>query len=255
MTENPMPWFRCFPAKWLKALGAMKPDEGYVYLIVCLMIYDRGSACPDTLDAIARRTGLNRRRTSEALDRLFKSGKLVRQGDGIMNPFAEQVITEQTAFRERRSVAGAKGASALWGKTERNQGKVNGDAIDVPMANDGQLQLQIQEERKKEGVEPRAKRRAPRTLIDPEWNPSEEDVAYATKKGFGVDRWRRMARSFVNYHLRQGTLIAGAIGLAAAWRQWCNNEVIFDAERESRQSKTNGPTMFDIASGNHGRTE
>ena len=244
MTEDPMPWFRCFPAKWLKALGAMKPDEGYVYLVVCLLIYDRGGPCPDTLEAIARRTGLNRRRTSEALDRLFKSGKLIRQGDGIMNPFAEHVLTEQTAFRV---AAGQKGASALWGKTEQNQRPPNGKAIARPLANDGQLQLQIQEEGNVE--RPRASRRAPRSPIPADWKPTQVDLEYAAKYMFGPTDVGRIGRAFVNYHQRQGTLIAGQIGLAAAWRTWCDNEVKY---RAREQKKGEGTSMMDIAFGNHG---
>ncbi len=249
MTDDPLPWFPCFPGKWLKVLAGMKPDEGYVYWIVCLRIYDDSKPCADTLETLARRTGLNRRRVSDALDRLFKSGRLVRQGDGITNPFAEKVMADQASFREKRSLAGRAGAAATWKNHKKNQEGDDGKATTEPMANDGYLQLQLHEERKKE-VETPAKRRAPRAMIREDWTPSDRDVEYAKSRGFRPLEIQTMARAFVNYHLRQGTLIAGAVGLAACWRTWCDNEVKFAADRAARQKPNGGPSMYDIACGN-----
>ncbi len=247
MTEEPMPWFPCFPAKWLKALGGMKPDEGYVYVIVCFMIYDRGTACQDTLESISRRTGLNRRRVADALDRLFKSGKLVRQGDGIMNPFAEQILTDQAAFRAERSKAGAAGASSRWGKTKQNQGRKNGKAKPEPMANDGQLQLEGEEKKKeKKEVEPREPRGKHR--LPPDWNPGEPGYVYAQQKGFTRAEAEQMFVGFREHHIGRGTVWEVWM---LAWQQWCRNEVKFSARRRGTQ-KNGGPTMFDIASGRNG---
>lgn len=135
-------WFPCYPSKLLGALAAMKPDEGYVYWIVCLRIYEVGGPCRDSLDALARRTGMNKRRVTDALDMSFRVGRLVRDGDGIMNPFAAGVMAETIAFREGRSRAGQKGARQRWQKPKENQSNYDGKAMPLPMANDGHLQLQ-----------------------------------------------------------------------------------------------------------------
>lgn len=142
MTEERLPWFPCYPAKLLGALAGMKPDEGYVYWIVCLRIYDTGHACRDSIEALSRRTGMNKRRVLEALDLSFKAGRLVRDGDGIMNPFAATVMADAEALRAERVRAGREGASRRWRKTEKNQRSEDGNPKQVPMANDSHLHLQ-----------------------------------------------------------------------------------------------------------------
>lgn len=97
MEKERLPWFPCYPSKLLGAFAGMRPDEGYVYWIVCLRIYEVGGPCPDTVDALARRSGMNRRRVSDALALSFAAGRLVEVEGGIMNPFAEEVLSDMEA--------------------------------------------------------------------------------------------------------------------------------------------------------------
>ena len=98
MTER-LPWFPCEQTKLLAALAQMQPSEGYVYCVMLLRIYECGGACPDDIDAIATRTRFNKRVTSEALNRLFKAGRLRRDADGIHNPVADRVIASAQSLR------------------------------------------------------------------------------------------------------------------------------------------------------------
>ena len=50
--KDELPWFRCFPSKWLGALAAMKQGRGYLYIIVCFGMLRVGGRCADTLDAL-----------------------------------------------------------------------------------------------------------------------------------------------------------------------------------------------------------
>ena len=118
--KDELPWFRCFPSKWLGALAAMKQDEGYLYIIVCFRIYEVGGPCADTLDALVLRSHMNKRRVSDLLDKLFRAGKLIRTSTGIMNPFAAEVLAEMEQFRETRSRAGLRGAQQRWKKVSKN---------------------------------------------------------------------------------------------------------------------------------------
>lgn len=104
-----LPWFHCYPTKLLGALAGMSPDQQLVYLIMLLRIYEVRGPCPDTLDAIARRTCINKRRVTEALNDLFKAGKLHQTAGGIMNPYAERVLEYGDEEHERRVRAGAEG--------------------------------------------------------------------------------------------------------------------------------------------------
>ena len=99
----------------------MKPDHGYVYWIVCLRIYEIGGPCLDGLDTLVRRTGLNRRRVSDALDVCFRSGKLVRENGGIMNPFAAEVLADAISLREERKRAGQEGGKRSAEIRKQNQ--------------------------------------------------------------------------------------------------------------------------------------
>lgn len=104
-----LPWFHCYPTKLLGALAGMSPDQQLVYVIMLLRIYEVRGPCPDTMDAIARRTSISKRRVTDALNDLFKMKKLMQIPDGIMNPFAERVLDYGTEEHERRVRAGAEG--------------------------------------------------------------------------------------------------------------------------------------------------
>lgn len=109
MSEDRLPWFQCYPSKLLGALAGMSADEKLVYVILILRIYEVRGACADSLDAIARRCDIGKGRASKALDVLFADKKLKRVDDGIMNPFAEVVLTAEEVLREERAKAGANG--------------------------------------------------------------------------------------------------------------------------------------------------
>lgn len=132
MTDDRLDWFPCYPDKLLGALASMKAPEGYVYVVVLLRIYESGGICRDSLDAITRRTGLNKRVVSESLDALFRAGRLTRDGDGITNPIAAKVIEEAKAIRENRKRAGAEGGSRTARKTKSNQ-QIEASTADLPL--------------------------------------------------------------------------------------------------------------------------
>lgn len=145
MAEDRLAWVPLYPSKLLGALGRMKPDEGYLYWIVCLRIYEVGGPCRDNLDNLARLSGMNRRRVSDALDKLFRAGKLERQGDGIMNPFAREVLADATALREERKRAGQEGGKRSAEKRKSNQRQAPSKASAPPQQEPTHLQLQLQD--------------------------------------------------------------------------------------------------------------
>lgn len=117
-----LPWFRCYPEKLLNALAAMPPDQQLVYVIMILRVYERGGPVADTIDAIATRCRMNRRRVSEALDALFRAGKLARVEGGISNPFADVELRKQREISDARKRAGAAGAFSTNEKRKEIQG-------------------------------------------------------------------------------------------------------------------------------------
>lgn len=116
ITDDKLPWFPCFPEKLLGAIAGMPPAQGYLYIVVILRIYEVGGPLKDRVDALARRTGLNRRVVSDAMTALVHAKKLVQTEDGWINPFAEKIITDQQRRKDGRAEAGRKGGRAKWGE-------------------------------------------------------------------------------------------------------------------------------------------
>lgn len=141
MSER-LTWFPCYPSKLLGALAGMRPDEGYIYWIVCLRIYEVNGPCPDTLDALARRSGMNKRRVTDALDLSFRAGRLVRVEGGIMNPFASEVLADSRALREERKRAGQEGGKRSAEKRKEKQQATPSKASNLVQQPSTHLQLQ-----------------------------------------------------------------------------------------------------------------
>lgn len=263
--QDRLPWFPCEPTKLLGALAGMKPQVGFVYLIVCLRIYETGGPIADPLESLARRTGYNKRVVSEALDTLFRGDrpKLVRaEGGGIMNPYAGEVLEAMKARSDKASEAGRVGASARHKKHQTNQTPPLATAMRSPERSHAHLQGQLELQEEGGGApsaappaSPRAARRsrefANRIQMPEGWHPDVTGMAYAAERGFVGDDVEGMIRKCRDRHIRVGTKIAGDRGLAATWRTWVDNEVRFRAE-DAAKRRTNGSgraAVYDIAAG------
>lgn len=196
MTEDRLPWFPCEPSALLGALAQMPPTEGYVYTIVLLRIYDCCGPCPDTLDAIARRTGYNKRIVTDALDKLFRADRLVRVAGGIYNRKAEHVIAAAKALRQERKVAGAEGGKRSAEKRKGNQ--TTPPSKPTGKTEQGSTHLHLQEQLqkvRKEGELPFATATGPTppAIVKPkkssgitlpaDWMPSLAEFEYGERLG------------------------------------------------------------------------
>lgn len=221
MTKDRLPWFHCYPTKWLGALAEMKPDLGYTYLIVCFRIYEKRGPIPDGIEALARRTGYRPSHVTKMIEKLCELGKLARTPEGYLtNPFAENVIATGDKIVSASVSQRSRAAKIRWEKHQSNQSKPHAGA----MRGDADLELDIEVESKKVVV-PRAKSRAkPRQMIAEDWQLSERGRAHAVGLGFLPDQITRMAAKFLDHHRSRGTLIAD---LEATWRTWCGNEIEF----------------------------
>lgn len=223
------PSFPCEPKRLLATLAQMQPSEGYVYVIMLLRIYEDGGACKDDIEAIANRCRYNKRVTADALDRLFKAGRLVRGPDGIHNPKADEVIESGRRLSEKRQEAGRKGAEAAHRKTVSNQHVDVGKAKDLPVAdgNAPYLFLSSSESPEKEKKE-REPRSRPRSTLPPDWKLPPEYRTYAMDHGFGHGQVERIATKFFNYHRAKGSKMADWL---AAWRTWIGNQIEWGNQR------------------------
>lgn len=211
-------YFHCEPEKLLNALAQMRAPEGYVYVVVLLRIYETRGPCRDTLDALATRTRLNRRVVSEALDRLFKAGKLRREGDGIMNDYAAEKLAIGNDLHEKRVRAGAAGGKRRAEKEKGNQAPPPSTA----KAELNQLKLEVKEDSPSPPSEARPHGKKP-TRLPQGWQPSEVDRAFAALRGLaGVTLDDEVAKFANHWHSASGQK-ATSPDWPARWRTWVIN--------------------------------
>lgn len=123
--DERLTWFHCFPGKLLNALAGMTPDQKLTYVIILLRIYEVRGPCMDSIDVLARRIGINKRRASEAIKALFDAGKLEPEGGGIHNPFARKTMAAGQSLHSERKRAGAIGGRRAAENRETNQSSDN----------------------------------------------------------------------------------------------------------------------------------
>lgn len=142
MLDPRLQWFRCYPARLLGALAGMSAPEKLTYLVVLLRIYETNGSCPDTDDAIARRTGLTKATVAKALLTLEKSGRLRKLNDGFHNPIADQVMAEQREFNHGRSMSAKKAIKARWEKHQSKQQSSNTTRIRERAESESEIESQ-----------------------------------------------------------------------------------------------------------------
>jgi hypothetical protein len=169
-----LPWFPCEQTKLLGALSGMAPHVGYTYCVVILRCYESGGVCPDTVEALARRTGYTKKIVGSALDVLFATGKLVREASGIVNPYAATVIDGMKAHRQRLSAAGRSGGIHAGQKRKQNQTTPPSEATAPPQRGSSKSTLT---EIKKESLFPSVTESAPPKAAVPtaDWPKDYED--------------------------------------------------------------------------------
>lgn len=237
MKDDRLDWFACYPEKWLGALAAMKPDEGLVYVIICLRIYEKRGPIIDSNEALGRRTGYRPSHVAKIIDRLIELGKLKRTDEGgLMNPFAEREIAEGAeialASAKKLSRAGKKSAE----KRQQNQSQ--------PPT---QLQLQVTEEEEKKVVV----RFAHPVRFPEDWiAPNEEALSFGRKKGWPDLVIEDQFQKFRLHYSAKGTKWER---WDLVWCRWVITEIKWQKERPthngSRQHNGGKQSFAEIARG------
>lgn len=242
MAKKPerLEWFACYPGKLLGALQAMTPDQGLVYVVALLRIYEVRGPAADTIETLSRRTGLRPHRVKAALGWLVESGKITMQDDKLMNEVAEREIREGAAINRQRKLSAIKAANVRWRKNQQNQQTNHAPSNADAMPDDAHLHLHLQEqkERKKERSKSALEKRATKgSRIDLNWKPTAQQIEYAKSKGLNDREASREGVKFFNYW----RATSGARGVKLDWDATWQNWVLSTAERLGREpAKTNG---------------
>lgn len=249
--DDRLPWFPCNPSKLLGALAAFKTDAQLVYVTVLLRIYEVRGPCPDTIEALARRTAMNKRRVLVALDALFKAGKLRSvDGGGIMNDYAAEVIRTGAARREQHVRAGSAGGTAAAQNRQRNQSRGGSGAARTLYQEEIELDS-LPPVGGSPAAPPKRSKGERKTKLPKDWKPGEHEVAYAHSKGFDDRRIAEMAEAFVDHHVHNANT---GTDWSRGWQTWVRNEVKFSRGRVAPVMKAGGGAASLLArmTTNHG---
>lgn len=249
--DERLPWFHCNPSKWLGAIAGMGADEGYVYSVVLLRVYEVRGPIDDDAECLARRTGLSAKRVAAAMARLFERGKLVHaEGGRYTNPVAQHEIEAAKSAVETTSAMRREAAKRRWAKRKQHQQIDDASALlmygtstasgmqtdadkDIDSDSDTDSPSLRSGESGATRTDPPAQalsksktRRATRLPAD--WMPSEADYAAAEAEGFTRSQADRIANKFRDYWLARSGAGAAKLDWPATWRNWVRRE----AERQ-----------------------
>jgi uncharacterized protein YdaU (DUF1376 family) len=196
-----LPWFKCYPEKLLGAIAVMKPDEGYIYMILLLRIYETEGKCDDSVEVLSLRSRLSLARARAAIEGLVARKKLVLK-DGV---WSNPVAADELKARESRTESAKTSANARWEKAKENQ--QNTDAFALQSQSDGSA---IKTKRKKE------RKKAIRPVKSPDGVYPEEFEALwriyprttGTSKKKAHDQWGMLS-------LENQTLVKAAVPIYA----------------------------------------
>lgn len=96
-----LPWFRCHQSELLGALSGLQCDEGYIYVLILLRIYETGGPIDDDPATLSRRNGMPTRRVAKAIEGLAMRGKITLLSDGrIDSTSTHEELSHQRESRQ-----------------------------------------------------------------------------------------------------------------------------------------------------------
>lgn len=228
MVFDRLQWFHCYPAKLLGALAEMPPDEGYLYVIVLLRIYEVRGPLSDNVAALARRAGFTVKRTEKCLQNLLASRKLISADGLIMNPHAERFMVDQIERQNERKLNAKSAAEFRWQKGQRKQQNRHADAL----LTDANKEKEIDKKEKtiKKESRSRADRADRATRIPDDWKLTPEMGNYGRSRGLSHREVINEAEKFIRYWKAKGGERGRKVDWKATWENWC----ISSAERLGR---------------------
>ncbi len=125
-------WFKCRPKDLLGALSGLRPEVGYVYTIILLRIYEANGPIEDDIDALSRRTGLQKGKVTKALDLLATKGKISIENGWIDSESTYATISERMGRKKGAEIAGKKSAEKRAEKNKQYQQTSSGD-VAIPL--------------------------------------------------------------------------------------------------------------------------
>lgn len=113
------PYFKCYPSDFLSGVLGLEADCVCVYVIVLMMIYDRGEPIAEDAESLAWRCRMNLRRFKNVVDHLVTVGKLTRSDGRLSNGRAEEELIKRQEASEKQAV----NANARWDKSDKKDNK------------------------------------------------------------------------------------------------------------------------------------
>lgn len=217
--------------------GELTPAEFGVYWMICTLIYRRREAVDDDANWLAdkfRRSKTDPRTIRAAIDQLVRIGKVERSDGKLMvKRCRDEIELASNRIQVARENGSKGGRPSVKKKLEPNEINSDTEPVGSGVEKLTPTPTPVPEEEREAIASP--KKKAPRSRIDPQRQPDEQDRKFAEERGVNVrQEWPR----FINHHVSHGTLSAD---WHASWRTWCLNDVKFASERRATQTHHGKP--------------
>ena len=98
-----MSWFKCFPEKFLNGVYGLTPNEGWVYTVLIMQMYDGGGSVPENNEWLAKRCNMRVDSFKRSVNALISLGKIYRSNKMLRNPTVDHIV-QSSDYRRTRQV-------------------------------------------------------------------------------------------------------------------------------------------------------
>ena len=193
-----------YPDDFLVGVAGMSPAEGWVYWVICSLIYSSGAPVPEDDKRLASITGLRKDHMKRVCDALVSDAKVTRIDGGLMVDRCRKEIERAAERISKAHENGSKGGRPKdLAKPPGLKAKKLTTNNQQPTTNSIKRAVQIPED----------------------WTPSEKDIYYANLKGVNGQNIGGIAEHFRDHHRSKGNAFKD---VSAAWRNWIRNHKKFE---------------------------
>ncbi len=220
--------------------------ERFRYMRVLEQMFREGGYIPDDDAYLAEAAGVNRARNWRV--KLKKLRYILIKSQKKLGFLTNKRVLKELGRAFRRSKLAQKGGKAKAAK----DGARSMPPVVPPNPNPGSGKEKEEAKASKKKKTPKetpllpnldsrgknakpAKPRKRKTGISEDWQPDEQDHAFAAKKGNSESQITTLADKFRNHHVARATTF---INWNAAWRTWVNNDIEFHGQPESRNAQS-----------------
>jgi uncharacterized protein YdaU (DUF1376 family) len=203
-----LPYMQFYPRDFLADTMHLSPTQVGIYIRILSRMWLLGGSLDDEERALAQSVGLDLGKFRTAFPAVRKM--LTVEGDKLTQKRLRKDFDETSETVGKKSYAGKRSAE------ERARRKAEEEAA-APDRHDQPEQSELNLDEDTEEV---SKSSVKARFLAEDWEPSEEDIAFAKREGLPEAEIRRETLKFKNYWLERRDAKAKKVKWSRAWQSW-----------------------------------